>query len=226
MKSSLAVFTREGPCRTKCTLLLGAQPHMTSNYERWKVKCVSYNKLTITVKRWLGVCHLTSTWSICIWKKKILSSPKDIFLLLLEGEEGSEEGRKKSQSREKDWLVVSCTCLDWEWNPQPFSYKTTLQPTESLWPGRSNCMFMRNSVISFLAYEYFETSLQVPRGIEFKNIYKRYAIWKLISHQWFSSSRWNLYSFHKYLLSRAYISGPGPDGVPSSLVCLYLDNSY
>ena len=37
-----------------------------------------------------------------VFEKKILSSPKDIFLLVLEGEEGSEEERKKSQSREKD----------------------------------------------------------------------------------------------------------------------------
>lgn len=62
--------------------------------------------------------------------------------------------------------------------------------------------FRRNSVISFTEYEYFEMSLHEPNCIQLiKRRYRRCAIRKLISHQWVSSCRRNLYSFHKYLLS-------------------------
>ena len=67
-----------------------------------------------------------------------LFSPEDIFSLLL----GREEGR----DRNMDWFCPVHTHSrdqtsnpgvypDWELNPQTFSYRMMLQPTEPHWPG-------------------------------------------------------------------------------------------
>ena len=72
---------------------------------------------------------------------------RTFFSLLLEREEGRKKERETHQY-EKHQLVAfhggpdrgsDCslgTCLDRESNPQPFSYRMTLQPTESHGPGR------------------------------------------------------------------------------------------
>ena len=80
-----------------------------------------------------------------------LSSPKDIFSpSLLEKEEGRE---RDINVRNMDQLPLvgtlpsdqTCTwgmCPNWESNPQPFYYRTTLQPTELHWPGPSMVSFI------------------------------------------------------------------------------------
>ena len=74
-----------------------------------------------------------------------LSSPMDIFSLLLEREEG---GERNIDAREKHRLVVPtpglgigdrthnlCMCPGQESNLQPFGYRMTLQPAEPHQPG-------------------------------------------------------------------------------------------
>ena len=81
----------------------------------------------------------------------------DFFSLFLRDQFLRERGRERGRERQKQWCerkaLIACLpyapqlgnhmrsqptmCPDWELNLQPFSYRTTLQPTEPHWPGLS-----------------------------------------------------------------------------------------
>ena len=74
------------------------------------------------------------------WFFKTSSPPRTFFHCFLRERERERERERKGErnidEKERHQLVASCMYPDGESNPQPFGYRTTLQPTEPQHPGR------------------------------------------------------------------------------------------
>ena len=87
----------------------------------------------------INLFHVVMRSLVDSFKNIFLSSPEDIFSLLLEGEGGrAKGGRRTEREREKQRCEKHHSVAfssDWEQNPRPLVYRTTLQATETHQPG-------------------------------------------------------------------------------------------